>query len=173
MPSIERARAKHNELVAQLGKLQIKEDKQADTWTRTRAKKAGVIRAIGRSSKRLEKLQAAAIHTNGPTATPVAPLIEEVATKPPAAAKLNDPVPDLCHCIAEDKPHAPHRAQPRRKPKEPSVPIGELHKTPEGKANAETWDAIPAVRRAGKQRRTVDDFKADVAKLKKTKNHPR
>jgi hypothetical protein len=100
-----------------------------------------VIRAIGRSDKRLEKLQAAAIHTNGPTATPVEPLVEAVATKPPPEAKL----PTLA-----------------------AVSIADLHKTPEGKAIAKSWDAIPAVKRSRSKRRTPDDFRADMTRKKST-----
>jgi hypothetical protein len=93
------------------------------------------IRAVTRSSKRLDKQQAAAVYTNGPSASPVESLVEAIATKPPPVAELNDP-----------------------------VPIGDLHKTPEGKAIAKSWDAIP-VKRSRKKKPTSAEHKPRPAPL--------
>lgn len=54
-PHIERARAKHNELVAQLAKLNDKREKALATLIRIDAKRTSAIRAIARSTKRMDR----------------------------------------------------------------------------------------------------------------------
>jgi hypothetical protein len=138
MPTLERARAKHNELVTQLAKANDAKDKALDVLIRREAKRASLIRAVARSSKRLDKLKVAAIHTNGPTATVKPGLVEAVATKPTPAQKLNDPVPTF---KTEPKLGTPGGKLVR------DIPYTEAH--PHSKM--------------AKKRRTVEDFKADMA----------
>ena len=91
---LERNREKHNDLVAQLAKVNERENKYVDRLIKARQQKYKLIRAVTRSSKRLDQLVAAATHTNGPTATVAPTLIAKVAEKEPEAL-LNDPVPEL------------------------------------------------------------------------------
>jgi hypothetical protein len=95
MPSLERARAKHNEYVERLNKLNAKREKLLDGLTRVNSQRSDAIRAVTRSGKRIEKLVAAKTHTSGPTATVKPDLIKKVDAKPTPAATLNDPVPNL------------------------------------------------------------------------------
>jgi len=106
MPTLERARAKHDAIVAELNKMNARREKTLDDLTRINAKRAKLIRSEARSKKRLNKLR------------------------------------------TQSKPKA--------------VTLAELPATEVGKANAKSWDAIPAVRKR-KPRRTPDDFKADMA----------
>lgn len=100
MPTIERARAKHNEIVALLGKVSTRRDKAIDALVRIERKRLRLIRSVARSQKRLDKLA--------------------------AIAQVSAPLPD---------------------PKD-TVSLADLGKTEQGKANAESWNAIPAVKRA-------------------------
>src|SRR5262245_60436445 len=92
---LDRARARHQELVKYHHRLRDKHEKEIRAMVRTRAKLDASERAIARSGRRLDKLVAAATHTNGPTASVAEQLVAQVADKPPAAAKLNDPVPSF------------------------------------------------------------------------------
>lgn len=93
MASIERARAKHNGLTAQLAKINDKLDKMDSTRSRLLKKKDAFIRAIARSAKRLDKL-AIVTHNGGPTATPLPKVITAIDAKP-AAPLPDDPVPEF------------------------------------------------------------------------------
>ena len=57
MPTLERAGAKHNELVKQLTRTRAKRDKTVATLARLEAKHNSLIRAVTRSQKRLGKLR--------------------------------------------------------------------------------------------------------------------
>jgi hypothetical protein len=89
---IERARARHNELVDELTRLNRRLDKLDEQRMRAVSKKKKLISSVGRSSKRIDKLVAVATHTNGPTATVAPPLVQAVKEKKTQAI-LDDPVP--------------------------------------------------------------------------------
>src|SRR5262249_22841702 len=150
MPSMDRARAKHNELVAQLAKLQARENKYLDRAFKTRTAKDKVVRAIARSSKRLEKLAAAMTHNPATSASVVDPLVEAVDTKP-TVAPLHDDVP--------------------------TFGTKSVSKRPRGHADLNDFANTfgPAVREAAedagltprkKKRRTPDDLRAELDKRK-------
>jgi hypothetical protein len=160
MPTLERARAKHNEIVAQLAKAVAAKDKALNVLIRREAKRVECERAVIRSAKRLDKIRAAAVHTTGPTGSVADNLLADVVSKPTPAAKLNDPLPTFAR-----RGMAAQKAVDAEVAKATSVSIEDLHKTPQGKANAKSWDAIPAIKRARK-RRTPDDFAADMGKKK-------
>ena len=91
-PRLERARRKHNALVAGLARMQAKRDKMLSSLMRNEKRIDLQIRAVTRSSKRMDRL-AIAIHNGGPTMSAVPALIEAVAAKEVAAPPLNDKVP--------------------------------------------------------------------------------
>jgi hypothetical protein len=138
MPSLDRTRAKHQEIVKQLARDQARRDKLWQALRRADDKVQADIRAVTRSQKRIDKLVAAATHNGGPTASASAPLIKAVAEKPTVPV-LNDPVPDL-------------GSKPVR-----AIPYTEAH----------PHSNMAKRQRAAKERRTPDDFKADMARKKK------
>lgn len=89
---IDRARARHHELVKAYDRMMLKADKLLDELMRVRGKIPAQRRRITASGKRIDKLVAAATHTNGPTASAAPELIEQV--KEIETPKLaSDPVP--------------------------------------------------------------------------------
>lgn len=134
MPTLERMKDKHNEQVKQLAKVSAKRDKLIASLVRIEAQRVTLIRAVARSSKRLDKARSMAA-LNAPL--PSTESLDLGSLTPKQADKV----------IA-------------------SVPLADLPATDFGKANAESWNAIPAVKKAKprKARRTPDDFKADIAR---------
>jgi hypothetical protein len=88
----DRARAKHQVLVADHMKLMTRRDKLLETLVRIELRAAKSKRAIARSQKRLNKL-VIALHNCGPTASPVPDLIRAVANKPASTDSFNDELP--------------------------------------------------------------------------------
>jgi hypothetical protein len=57
MNTLERARAKHNTFASDVSKLALKRDKALDALIRAEARYRKAVKAVGRSSKRLDKLR--------------------------------------------------------------------------------------------------------------------
>lgn len=102
---LERAREKHADLVKLHARCHDQYNKKMDAAFRYRTKMQQAERAIARSQKRLDLLMAATTHTNGPTASVVVELVEEVAAKS-APVMLDDPIPEFSE---------PVQAVPKRK----------------------------------------------------------
>jgi len=143
MPNIDKAKAKHNKLVAGLARLQAKRVKLLATQTRNEKRIDKQIRAIARSSKRLNRL-AIVTHNAGPTASAVPVLIDAVAAKP-TEHHLNDAVPSF----GKTEP-APGEHQPGTGP------------TPTASTDAERQSKPKR-----KPRRTPDDFRAEMEARRK------
>jgi hypothetical protein len=160
MPTLDRMREKHNDLVKQLTKAIAKKDKTLDALIRAEAKVRSLIKAVARSQKRLDKARSLAALNAGPVDR--SKPLDLGALTPEQADKViaSEPLPVF------DMPDIP--VELRREPKaKPSVSLADLHKTEQGKANAESWNAIPAIAKGRrKSRRTPDDFAADMAAKK-------
>jgi hypothetical protein len=127
MPTLERMKDKHNDQVKQLAKVSAKRDKLITSLVRVEFQRVALIRAVARSSKRLDKARSVA-SLNAPLPSTesldLGSLTPQQADKVIASAPL--PTYDF------DK----------------AVTLAELSATDAGKANAKSWDAIPAVRKA-------------------------
>jgi hypothetical protein len=186
-------REKHNDLVKQLTKAIAKKDKTLDALIRAEAKVRSLIKAVARSQKRLDKARSlAALNAPLPDAKPEpldlgaltpeqadkviaskplpvfdmpdipADLRREPKAKPPVSDVTNIPVSDFLGHGDALADRLPSDNKPVR-----AVPLSKLHRTKQGKANAESWNAIPAVAKAKRsKRRTPDDFAADMAAKK-------
>jgi hypothetical protein len=197
MPTLDRMKDKHNDQVKQLARVSAKRDKLITSLVRIEAQRISLIRAVARSSKRLDKARSlAALNAPLPDAKPgyiagdlgaltpeqadkviaseplpVFDLDNEVAAandriarkaKPPVSDVTNIPVSDFLGHGDALADRLPSDNKPVR-----AVPLSKLHRTKQGKANAESWNAIPAVAKAKrKSRRTPDDFVADMAAKK-------
>jgi hypothetical protein len=115
MPTLERMKDKHNDYVKQLGKVSAKRDKLITSLVRVEFQRVALIRAVSRSSKRIDKAR--------------------------SVASLNAPLPSTESLDLGSLT-----------PKQESVSLAELPATDAGKANAKSWDAIPAVRKAKAKR---------------------
>lgn len=60
MPTLERARAKHNDIVDQLNKVTMRRDKYLDLLLRWETRRIKMVRAVSRSTKRVDKIKALA-----------------------------------------------------------------------------------------------------------------
>jgi hypothetical protein len=112
----------------------------------------GLEQAVRRIGKRIDKIDSEAFKSN----LLVANKLEQKPSpiEPVSANQTDDGIP----------------AALRRTPKvkaQTAIPLSELKNTEEGKANAKSWDAIPAVRKR-KSRRSPDDFKAEMDSRKGT-----
>ena len=92
---IERARARHNDLVDELARLNRRLDKLDEQRMRAVSKKKKLISSVSRSSKRIDKLIALKTATAGPTASVSKPLVKAVADKPLPQPMASDPVPEF------------------------------------------------------------------------------
>jgi hypothetical protein len=106
---------KHNDQVKQLAKVSARRDKLIASLVRVEAQRVTLIRAVARSSKRLDKAR--------------------------SMAALNAPLPSTESLDLGS-------LTPKEADKVIAVTLAELPATDAGKANAKSWDAIPAVRKA-------------------------
>ena len=148
MPSIDKAKAKHQTLVTGLARMQDKRLKMIAALTRNEKRIDKQTRAIARSSKRIDKLvngKVATITHNGAYTTPE--LVEANVSKPPAGdGKLNDPVPSFGKTEPVSGEHQPDTGPT---PATPTVDAEEQQPKPKRRA-----------------RRTPDDFRAEMEKRK-------
>lgn len=159
MPTLERARAKHNERVAQLAKARRAQEKALTALIRKEAKRVECERAVIRSAKALDKIRAAAVHTTGPTGSVADKLLDEVKTKPTPAAQLNDPVPDL--------------GKPKAKPKSiTTTEVEDLTHRMAASMQEAGFNYVVVPRKPSRKRRSPDDFKADLANKKSATDGP-
>jgi hypothetical protein len=119
MPTLERMKDKHNDQVKQLAKVSAKRDKLITSLVRVEFQRVALIRAVARSSKRLDKAR--------------------------SVASLNAPLPSTESLDLGS-------LTPKQADKVIAVTLAELPATDAGKANAKSWDAIPAVRKAKAKR---------------------
>jgi hypothetical protein len=162
MTTIDRMKDKHNEATKQLAKISARRDKLITSLVRVEFQRVALIRAVARSSKRLDKAR--------------------------SLAALNAPLPDAKPEPLDLGSLTPEQAEP--KPVR-AIPYSEAHphskwakatKRPRGHADltdfANTFpqavrESLEDSRKADgkakrKPRRTPDDFKADVEKRSAT-----
>jgi len=152
-PRVERARRKHNALVAGLARMQEKRVKLIAALSRNEKRIDLQGRAINRSGKRIDKLvneRVVTITANGAYTTPE--LVEANVSKPPAGnGELNDPVPTFGKL-------GPEHVKPRKKPTSGNTAEAGPPPAPTKPATAPDG-AEPKKRKA---RRTPDDFRAEM-----------
>jgi sugar-specific transcriptional regulator TrmB len=106
----------------------------------------GLEQAVRRIGKRIDKIDSEAFKA---VASKEAPVQKPSPIEPVSANQTDDGIP------------AALRRTPKVKAQTASVTLAELPATDAGKANAKSWEAIPAVRKR-KARRSPDDFKAEM-----------
>jgi hypothetical protein len=152
----DRAHARHYDLMKQRERLQTKQEDLLDSLMRTHAKLIQADRALARSRKHLDKIEHdpryAKAHLKKP-APDLGKLTPEQADKVIAAEPL--PVYDL-----EPKP-----AKPKASPRAADLPAKE--KRALSNLNQQLNEAFFGKPKARKQRRTPDDFRAEMAAKKK------
>jgi hypothetical protein len=174
MPTIDRLRERHNEYVKQLAKAVARKDKALDALIKAEAKVRALIKAVARSAKRLDKARSLAALNAGPVDRSEPVDLGSLTPKEADAeiAKAPLPVFDFVErgmaaqkAVDVEVAAANKRIASKAKASDVTdIPLSELGMTDHGKANAKSWNAIPAVAKAKRRaRRTPDDFKAEIA----------
>jgi hypothetical protein len=107
----------------------------------------GLEQAVRRIGKRIDKIDSEAF--------------KSVAEKSAPEKQKPSPIEPVSANQTDDGIPAALRRTPKAKAQTASVTLAELPATDAGKANAKSWEAIPAVRKR-KARRSPDDFKAEM-----------